>query len=224
MNFAELNQIRDAYQKYGLANGLRLMVGFNRRFSPLVQTCKEAIDKVNSPISMILTVNAGIIPADHWTQDPEKGGGRIIGEACHFIDLLRHLAGSEIESVQSSFMHEQHNSKMPDTATITLTFKNGSLGTLNYFANGNKDFPKERIEIFADGGILQLDNFKALNSYGFKGVKKQSLWSQDKGHGNCAASFISSIANGKPCPIPFNEIYEVSKATLLAAGLQEEGQ
>jgi hypothetical protein len=110
---------------------------------------------------------------------------------------------------------------MPDTATITVLCKNGSIATVHYFANGNKDFPKERIEIFANGAILQLDNFKSLNCFGNAGCKNQSLWAQDKGHAACATEFVKSIENGEPAPIPFAEIYEISRATLVAAGLEE---
>ncbi len=222
MSFNELEKIEKAYQEQQSKAATRLMVGFNRRFSPLVQTCHQALSAVNSPCSIIITVNAGAIPSDHWTQDFSTGGGRIIGEGCHFIDLLRFLASSEIIGVQSTFMNDpQAHNRMPDTASISISFKNGSIGTIHYFANGNKDFPKERIEIFANGGILQIDNFKSLNSFGFAGVKNQSLWAQDKGHSSCMAAFIEAIAAGKASPIPFNEIYEVSKATLLAAGLKE---
>lgn len=223
MDFAELDKIAEKYREQHERKGVLLMVGFNRRFSPLIQTCRNALANLNAPCSMVITVNAGAIPSEHWTQDFSSGGGRIIGEGCHFIDLLRFLCGSEIESVQSTFMRDPlAESRMPDTATISIAFKNGSIGTVHYFANGNKDFPKERVEIFANGGILQLDNFKSLASYGFAGVKNQSLWAQDKGHSNCSAEFIKAIAEGKACPIPFAEIYEVSKATLLAAGLKPE--
>lgn len=222
MSFSELETIRSIYREQQTKAQARLMVGFNRRFSPLIQTCHKALSAINSPCSIIMTVNAGAIPSDHWTQDFSTGGGRIIGEGCHFIDLLRFLANSEIVSIQSTFMDDPlAQSRMPDTASISICFKNGSIGTIHYFANGNKDFPKERIEIFANGGILQVDNFKSLNSFGFAGVKNQSLWAQDKGHSACMAAFIETIASGKESPIPFSEIYEVSRATLLAAGIRE---
>lgn len=221
MSFSELESIKKALQAG--KKGQRLIVGFNRRFSPLVKTCKEALEAVNSPCSIVITVNAGEIPADHWTQDSESGGGRIIGEACHFIDLLKYFAGSSIEAVQSTFMQDPlAQSRMPDTASISLSFANGSIGTVHYFANGHKDFPKERIEIFSNKGIMQIDNFKALNCYGETAVSNQKLWAQDKGHANCIAEFINSISAGKECPISFEDIYEVSKATLLAAGMKEE--
>lgn len=222
MNFEDLEKIRLAYETQQKKSPVRLMVGFNRRFSPLIQNCKKALATINAPCSIVITVNAGTIPADHWTQDFTSGGGRIIGEACHFIDLARHLTGSEIESIQTSFMRDPLASeRMPDTATITVLCKNGSIATVHYFANGNKDFPKERIEIFANGAILQLDNFKSLNCFGNAGCKNQSLWAQDKGHAACATEFVKSIENGEPAPIPFAEIYEISRATLVAAGLEE---
>ncbi|MFZ5951181.1 MAG: Gfo/Idh/MocA family protein, partial [Candidatus Rifleibacteriota bacterium] len=215
--------IKESYLKQNATRSVRLMVGFNRRFSPLVQSCHQALLTRNGPCSAVITVNAGAIPNDHWTQDASSGGGRIIGEACHFIDLLRFLCNSEIETVQSNFMRDPlAEGRMPDTATISLSFKNGSIGTVHYFANGNKDFPKERVEIFSNGGILQIDNFKTLTSFGFAGVKNQSLWAQDKGHTNCIGSFIEAIDEGKPAPISFAEIYEVSRATLLAAGLKPD--
>src|SRR5690606_31359851 len=124
-----------------------------------------------------MTVNAGAIPADHWTQDPAVGGGRIVGEACHFIDLLRFLAGAAIVSHEVRTMEAATG----DTATITLSFADGSIGTVHYFANGSKSFPKERLEVFAGGRILQLDNFRRLKGFGWPGFKRMSLWRQDKG-------------------------------------------
>ncbi|GAB4280751.1 MAG: bi-domain-containing oxidoreductase [Candidatus Rifleibacteriota bacterium] len=223
MNFSELEKIRFAYDSANKTRNLKLMVGFNRRFSPLIKACKKTLEQTNAPCSIIYTVNAGNIPSEHWTQDFSSGGGRIIGEVCHFIDLIRFLTGSEIDAVQTSIMHDPAaRNRMPDTCSITVSFKNGSIGTVHYFANGNKDFPKERIEIFVNGGIIQVDNFKSINSFGVPGLKKQTLWTQDKGHSNCAAEFVKAIAEGMPTPIPFNEIYEVTSATLLAAGRKPE--
>ncbi|MGM0599435.1 MAG: bi-domain-containing oxidoreductase [Candidatus Rifleibacteriota bacterium] len=223
MDFQELENIKNAYNNANKNKNLRLIVGFNRRFSPLVKTCKKALEAVNSPCSIVITVNAGEIPADHWTQDSESGGGRILGEACHFIDLLKFFAGSSIETIQSTFMQDPlASSHLPDTASISLSFANGSIGTVHYFANGHKDFPKERIEIFSNKGIMQIDNFKTLNCFGETAVGNQKLWAQDKGHANCIAEFMTSISEGNECPISFEDIYEVSKATLMAAGLKEE--
>ena len=129
-----------------------------------------------------MTVNAGAIPAGHWTQDREVGGGRIIGEACHFIDLLRYLAGSPIADAQAVALgHTQGMAGLEDKATTTLGFADGSVGTVHYLANGHKSFPKERLEVFCGGRILQLDNFRKLKGFGWPGFVKMNLWRQDKG-------------------------------------------
>ena len=187
-----------------------LMVGFNRRFSPFVQKIMTWRKTIASPLSMIMTVNAGHIPKDHWIQDSGKGGGRIIGEACHFIDLLRYISQSPIVNLHTSIMPCECN----DTASIQLTFENGSIGTIHYFANGHKRFPKERLEIFADGTIIQLDNFKRLKAYGGLKVSPLKMFRQDKGHVNELSEFISAICQGKESPIPVNEIFEVMAAVL----------
>jgi len=187
-----------------------LMVGFNRRFAPQIVKMKELLGTVKGPKSFVMTVNAGAIPGDHWTQDKEVGGGRIIGEACHFIDLLRFLAGSPIVSHGRSAMGSEHG----DTVSIQLEFENGSIGTVHYFANGSKAFPKERLEVFCAGRVLQLDNFRKMTGYGWPGFKKMNLWKQDKGQEACVAAFLNAVRNGGPPPIPFNEIMEVSRTTI----------
>ncbi|MFW0776170.1 MAG: bi-domain-containing oxidoreductase [Rickettsiales bacterium] len=185
-----------------------VMVGFNRRYAPHVQKVKQLLAAVSQPLSMVMTVNAGAIPADHWTQDPEVGGGRILGEACHFIDLLRYLAADSIAEVGAVTM----DTACRDTVTIQLRFANGSIGTVHYFANGSKAFPKERLEVFAGGGILQLDNFRQLRGFGWPGFSKDKLWRQDKGQKVCAQAFVDGIA-GKPAElIPFEELLEVGHA------------
>ena len=184
-----------------------LMVGFNRRFAPQIQKVKELLAGARGPKSFVMTVNAGDIPEDHWTQDKSVGGGRIIGEGCHFIDLLRFLAGEKIVSSNMVRMDQG----VGDTVTIQLSFADGSIGTVHYFANGSKKFPKERLEVFAAGRILQLDNFRSLKGYGWPGFKKMSLMRQDKGQKNCTAAFVEAIKNGSEVPIPFAELMEVSR-------------
>ena len=187
-----------------------IMVGFNRRFSPHVQKMKQLLNGVKGPKSFVMTVNAGAIPADHWTQDPEVGGGRIIGEACHFIDLLRFIAGAPIIGHQRFSM----DSTQWDTVTLQLSFGDGSIGTVHYFANGSKSFPKERLEVFASGGVLQLDNFRKLTGYGWPGFSKMNLWRQDKGQKACAKAFVDSVQQGGRSPISFSEVVESSRVAI----------
>jgi predicted dehydrogenase len=190
-----------------------LMVGFNRRFSPLVVKMKSLLSGLSAPKAMVMTVNAGAIPADHWTQDPAVGGGRIVGEACHFIDLLRHLAGAPIVSHSRLAM----DSATGDTVSLQLAFADGSIGTIHYLANGNKAFPKERLEIFCGGRILQLDNFRRLSAFGWPGFRKMNLWRMDKGQTACSMAFVQAVEQGGPAPIPLQEIFEVSRVTIALA-------
>lgn len=194
------------------AKPIVLMVGFNRRFAPQVQRMQSLLRGAAGPKSFVMTVNAGAIPADHWTQDAEQGGGRIVGEGCHFIDLIRFLAGSPIESVQRSTM----GSPTADTTTFTMRFADGSIGTVHYFSNGCKAFPKERLEVFASGGVLQLDNFRRLQGFGWKGFKKLNLWRQDKGQQACARAFLAAV-RGDAVPIPLEQVLEVARASIRIA-------
>jgi predicted dehydrogenase len=194
--------------------GPQLMVGFNRRFSPQVKKMKDLLLSVKDPKSFIMTMNAGAIPANHWTQDNAVGGGRIIGEACHFIDLMRFLAGSPIVSTQARRMGDTPGLQIAeDKASITLGFEDGSFGTILYLANGAASFPKERVEVFAAGRVLQLDNFRKLKGYGWPGFSKMNLWTQDKGQNACAVAFLHAVQNGVPA-IPLEEIFEVARVTI----------
>jgi len=195
----------------------QLMVGFNRRFAPLSISMRELLSQRTQPISLIYTVNAGAIPPDHWTQDPKVGGGRIIGEGCHFIDFLRFIVGHPITDVVARQMGGAPGLiTTQDKMTITLTFGDGSLGTVHYFANGSKRFPKERVEVFSEGRVLVLDNFKSLKGYGWKGFKQKRLWQQDKGHAAEIASFVERVTSGGDWLIPWVELEEVTLATFEA--------
>lgn len=190
-----------------------VMVGFNRRFAPQVQRISGLLKGVTGPKSFVMTVNAGAIPAEHWTQDADTGGGRLIGEACHFIDLLRFLAGSRIASQHVTKMETQTN----DSVSISLKFDDGSMGVVHYLANGSKAFPKERLEVFAAGRVLQLDNFRKLKGFGWPGFKTMNLWRQDKGQKACAAAFVNAIDSGGPAPIALDEIIEVARISIEVA-------
>jgi predicted dehydrogenase/threonine dehydrogenase-like Zn-dependent dehydrogenase len=205
----ELAEVSEVYN--GLEKKPLLMVGFNRRYAPHVIKIKQLLSSKSSPISMVMTVNAGFIPADHWVHDPASGGGRIIGEACHFVDLLRFLADASIESVNAVAMDSQCN----DSVSIQLRFKNGSIGVVNYLANGSKSLAKERLEVFCNGAVLQLDNFRALRGYGWSGFKSDKLWRQDKGQKTCTKAFVDAIASGDDSQlISFSELSEVTLACL----------
>lgn len=193
-----------------------VMVGFNRRFAPLAVKMKAMLNQLVEPRTFIVTVNAGAIPADHWTQNLEAGGGRIVGEACHFIDLLRYLAGSPIERLHAIRLGRPADGVSDDKATLVLEFADGSHGTIHYFANGSKAFPKERVEAFGGGRILQLDNFRTLQGWGWPGFKRASS-RQDKGHAACAAAFVAALKSGSSAPIPLEEVLEVSRWSIRAA-------
>jgi len=212
----ELSEIEAAFR----AAGRHLMVGFNRRFSPHVQKMRALLESIKQPKVFVMTVNAGAIPREHWTQDPLIGGGRIVGEACHFIDLLRHLAASAITAVHVTSTANAPHAPVPnDSATIALRFEDGSSGTIHYITTGHKRFPKERLEVFVGGRILQLDNFRRLTAFGWPGFTRMSTWRQDKGQHACVAAFVDAIENGGAAPIPFEELIEVSRIAIEAAEL-----
>ncbi|WP_313598283.1 bi-domain-containing oxidoreductase [Pseudomonas sp.] len=220
----DLVTVEEAYRK-AVEQGLKphLMVGFNRRFSPQVQKMKTLLAAVKEPKSFIMTMNAGAIPANHWTQDPSVGGGRIIGEACHFIDLMRFLAGSKIVSIQARRMGDTPAVAITeDKAAITLGFEDGSFGTILYLANGASSFPKERVEVFAAGRVLQLDNFRKLKGFGWPGFSKLNLWKQNKGQSECAAAFLAAVQNGAVTPITSDEIFEVARVSIEVARILRE--
>jgi len=211
MTVDELEDVRAAHAE----SDKHLMVGFNRRFAPQVQAMKRLLGAVNAPKSFVMVMNAGAIPAEHWTQDRAVGGGRIIGEACHYIDLMRFLAGAPITSVQARCMGKTAAEAVTeDKAAITLGFEDGSFGTIHYLANGGAAFPKERVEVFAAGRTLQLDNFLKLRGFNWPGFKKQNLWRQDKGQTACATAFVKAVEAGGEAPIPISELFEVARITI----------
>lgn len=187
-----------------------LLLGFNRRFAPLISKLKLYLDSEPTRKSFIYTINSGHIPPSHWLQDPAIGGGRLIGEACHFVDLLRYLASSPISDIQLSSLSSSTPSA--DTFSINIRFASGSIGTVHYFSNGSKSFPKERLDVFSSGHIYQLDNFRTLRAFGVNGFKNKKLLHQDKGHELCVKAFLRSIQSGGPSPIPFSEITEVHQS------------
>ncbi len=203
---SDLNSVKKIYNE---SNG-RLMVGFNRRFSPQIVKIKELLANRTSPISVVYVVNAGAIPEEHWVHDLTVGGGRIIGEGCHFIDLISFLADSDICSVSAFSLGED---KLHDKVMINLEMDDGSIGSVHYLANGSKRYPKETIQIFCEGKVLSLINFRKLYGYGWKGFSKYNLLRQDKGHNNEILQFINNITVSQDELIPFNNINNVTAAT-----------
>ena len=210
MNETELLEIKNNYNQ-ALSNGsqLNVMVGFNRRFAPPIQEIKKIFTKDQAK-SINIRVNSGVLPSGHWINDPEIGGGRIIGEACHFIDLAMFLADSPIISVSAESLYDKN--KLSNTVVVSLKMENGSIASINYFANGNKAVPKESIEVFCGGTIVQVNDFQVLQVFGQKSYKKKYR-GQNKGHANCVQLFLSSIKEGEECPIPFKESYLSMLAT-----------
>jgi predicted dehydrogenase/threonine dehydrogenase-like Zn-dependent dehydrogenase len=206
MTETELEEIKSAWVE---SRRNHLMLGFNRRFSPATRQIKKLfLDE--QPKAINIRVNAGVVPPEHWVNDPEIGGGRIIGEACHFIDLAMFLAGAKIIQVAAAAMNDAHN--LNNSVIINLGFENGSIASVNYFSNGNKKVPKEQIEVFCGGTVARIDDFKTLAIHS-NADKKIKLKGQDKGHTDEMKEFLNSIRNGQPCPIPFEESYLSTLAT-----------
>jgi predicted dehydrogenase len=190
-----------------------LMVGFNRRFAPHIARMKALLGSVHAPRCVIMTVNAGAIPEHHWLHDPQAGGGRIVGEGCHFVDLMRFLVGHPIIDASVKALGGGQ-ARRDDKVSITLAFSDGSWGAIHYLANGYRTFPKERIEVFCAGRVLQLDNFRRLRGYGWPGFKSMTLWRQDKGQTQCVKAFVNAVRDGGPAPIAFDELLEVARVTV----------
>lgn len=203
----ELVQIQHEFTKHNC----RVMVGFNRRFAPMIQTIKKTFSSSN-PIAINYRINAGVIPADHWVHDLKVGGGRIVGEACHFIDLCMFIAGSKLTTISAVALNDAQ--KLNDTVCFNLQFENGSTASVSYFSNGNKSINKEYLEVFGSGIVAVLDDFKTLTVSG-KSEKKYT-GNQDKGHQNEVKAFVESILQGKPAPIPFEETVLSTLATFRA--------
>ena len=215
LNESELNNIIEEADH----SGKMVVVGFNRRFAPLAEKMKTLLGK--GPKNIIATMNAGFIPPEVWVHDLETGGGRIIGEACHYIDLCTFLAGSMVKSVCMTSMGV-NPSENTDNASILLKYENGTNAVINYFANGSKSYPKERIELFSQEKTLVIDNWRLLTGYGVKGFKKAKS-RLDKGHKNQFKSFVDSIPAGNPS-IPFDEIVNTTRASFAAIESLKTGQ
>ncbi len=196
--------------------GRQLVVGFNRRFSPHARALKRLLMARRTPATLIMTVNAGSLPPGHWLQDPRQGGGRLVGEAVHWIDLLLFLVDHPIVSVACARLGAGPPDPPGDSVTLTLAFADGSIGTIHYLTEGSRRFPKERLEIVFEGRILQLDNFRTLTGFGVPGFSRLRTWRQDKGHRAELAAFIDSVRRGGEPTIPFADLEHVTLASFAA--------
>lgn len=211
LNSVQLDKIE---KQLRITNHGLLTVGFNRRFSPLAQSLRSQVSSLNSPLHARYRINAGYIPANHWTQDPAIGGGRIIGEACHFIDLITYLVGAPPVSVNAVALPNQ-GKYSDDNVSMTFTFPDDSIGVVDYLANGDKSVPKERLEVFCEGMVAVLDDYVSL-TVTKDGRKKEERMAQDKGWRNEMVEFAKTIQSGGEAPIPYEQLIGVSKASFAA--------
>jgi predicted dehydrogenase len=213
----ELSEIENALE----ASGRSVMVGFNRRFSPFSVKMKQILGDNPGPVSVIATMNAGFIPPESWVHDLRQGGGRILGEACHYVDLISCLTGSEVDRVFMTAMGQNPDQKT-DVASIHLRYRNGSLGVINYFANGSKSYSKERVEVYFSGKNLVMDNFRKMegfNTRGFSGMKS----AQDKGHAAMFTLLAKLNREGGRFPIEWQSIKNTHLACFAALESLQKG-
>jgi predicted dehydrogenase len=214
LNLAELQEIESALKEN--SQGSLLMVGYNRRFAPLARRLKDFIAERSEPLVAHYRVNAGFIPKTHWVHDLEQGGGRIIGESCHFIDFLTYLVGEPPVSVSSQGIPDS-GLYQEDVAVMTFSFPDDSLGTVSYLANGDKAFSKERVEVFCGGRVAVLDDYRTLELV-HKGNRQtlRSRLRQDKGHRAEWVAFADAIQHSGPAPIPYGHLFGVTRASFAA--------
>lgn len=222
MNYDELEEVRKVYSE---GKG-KLMVGFNRRFSPVAEKIKAEFENNGEPKVINIRVNAGFIPKDHWTQNPNVGGGRIIGEMCHFIDLMQFFTDSKpVKVYAESIKTNNSNITSEDNISITLSFEDGSIGNLLYLGNGDKSLPKELVEVFSGGKVGRIHDFRGGELH--KGNKVVKLKLDGKGHKQEVTAFIKSLTSNTEAPIPFESIYLTTLVTFkildsLATGLPQK--
>jgi predicted dehydrogenase/threonine dehydrogenase-like Zn-dependent dehydrogenase len=210
----ELRSIVTACLRLPVAERPKLMVGFNRRFAPMAARMKSFLTPISEPLALNYRINAGYLPSDHWVNDREQGGGRILGEVCHFVDLLMFLAASPIVEVEARAIGNSGRYSA-DNVRVSLRFANGSEGTISYLANGDRAFSKERIEVFGGGVAAVLEDFRRLELV--RNGRKEivhSRWRQDKGHRSEWAAFVQAVQNQNPAPIPIEELVCSTLATL----------
>ncbi len=216
-------QLEKIVNQLGQENKGLLMAGFNRRFAPLVRKLFQFLKGRQEPLYVHYRVNAGYIPKDHWTQDPVQGGGRIIGEGCHFVDLISYLVGSIPVNVRAQSLPD-NGKYCEDNMTMTFQFEDGSIGVVDYLANGDKSFPKERVEVFCAGKVAVLDDYRTLETIANGKRHKFFTFKQDKGHGAEMVALVEGIRSGI-VPIPYDHLIGVTKATFAAVeSIRQNGE
>ena len=213
---AQLTQVVAVYEERAAQDPRSpiLMVGYNRRFAPATRAVRRFLASSLEPLAIHCRVNAGYLPPDHWTHDAEVGGGRIIGEGCHFVDLVAHLAGSAPVEVFAQALPDEGRYRQ-DNVVVQIRFANGSIGTLHYLANGDQRAGKERVEVFAGGGVAIIDDFRrVILSRGGKLRRIGHWWTgQDKGHRAEMQAFTQAVREAGRSPIPFDELVMTSLLT-----------
>jgi predicted dehydrogenase/threonine dehydrogenase-like Zn-dependent dehydrogenase len=210
LNGVELEEIIQAYAQ--AQHSPFVMVGFNRRFAPMIQRVLKFFDKRVEPLAMNFRINAGYLPLTHWTQDPQQGGGRIIGEVCHFVDLMQYLAGAPVRQVFAQALPNEGKYNN-DNVAVTLQFHDGSIGNILYIANGDTNFPKEYLEVFGEGKIAIIEDYHRLTLISRGRRKVYRMGMGDKGHQAEMEAWVNAIRTGKTEPVPFAEAVAATKAT-----------
>ena len=217
LNEEQLLDIEDAVR----AGSGRLMVGFNRRFSPLAVEVRKFFMSCPEPLAVTYRVNAGKLPADSWANDPVEGGGRILGEVCHFVDLICYVTGSLPRRIYAAPLVGSGADR--DSVSVTITMANGSVGAIQYLSNGDTSVPKEYFEVHGGGQSAILDNYRSLSLHKGNHRKRHNLLNQAKGHAEEVAAFVNAVATGAQMPIDFETLVAVTQATILIHRSLETG-
>jgi predicted dehydrogenase len=221
MTAAQVQDVEDAVRESG---NDRLMVGFNRRFSPLALQCRDFFGGRDEPLFAFYRVNAGKLPADSWALDPVEGGGRLVGEGCHFVDLMAFLADAAPVRVFAQQLGVKNPGAGENPATsVTLTMADGSVGVVHYLGGGDTSVPKEYFEVFGGGRTAILDNYRTLFLHRDNKRRRNKLMNQAKGHAEEVAAFVKAVETGGPMPIDLDTLLAVSRATLLIPRSLEKG-
>jgi predicted dehydrogenase len=219
LSLDELSAVIDAYR----GSTAKIMVGFNRRFSPLAVRARELLCSIDEPLALMIRANVGFIPPDSWVHDPEQGGGRILGEVCHFVDLAQFLAGSSPVKVGAESIRGGSRYRPNENVAVTVGFDDGAVASIAYLASGDTSFPRERVEVFGGGAVCVIDNYRTLTfSRGGKRTRVRRL-NKDSGHHAEFSAFFSAVLSGGDTPVPFEDYVRSTAATISIEQSLSEG-